>query len=283
MRTSHSTDADYVLGRSEAEHRRLVQQAAFLRPLTERLLRAAGVGCGMRVLDVGCGMGDVSFLVAQLVGPSGSVVGIDLDADALAVAEQRRLTMKLTNVSFTNGDFRSAAIGSEFDAAVGRLVLLYQADPTEALRAIAGRLRDNGIVAFQEPALGVLAWQPPTPPLLTSVVAWMREVFARSGAHVNVGWELYWRMRDAGLVPHPVPLGEIPLDIGPDSVAYDRYATLTRSLLPKIIEYGLATAAEIDIDTLEQRLQEEAIATRTTIPLFSGVLIGQWARKVAAE
>lgn len=280
MSSFRSTDADYVLGRSEAEHRRLVEQAAFLRPLTERIFRAAGVGPGMRVLDVGCGMGDVSFLVAELVGPSGSVVGIDLDADALAVAEQRRAAMKLGHISFVRGDFRSAALGGEFDAAVGRLVLMYQADPTDALRAIAGRLRPDGIVAFQEPALGALAWKPPNLPLLTAVVAWMREVFARSGAHMDVGWELYWRMRDAGLAPHPVPLGELPLDVGPDSATYDRWATLTRSLQPKIVEYGLATEAEIDIETLEQRLREEAMAARATIPLFSGLLVGQWARKV---
>jgi len=278
-----SADADYVLGRSDAEHRRLVEQAAFLRPSTERMLRAAGVGAGMRVLDVGCGMGDVSFLVAELVGPSGGVVGIDVDGDAVAVAEQRRAAMKLANVSFACGDFRSAPLGAEFDAAVGRLVLLYQADPTGALRAIAERLRPDGIVAFQEPALRALPWQVPDLPLLTSVVAWTREVFARSGAHMNVGWELYWRMRDAGLAPHRVPLGEIPLDIGPDSIAYDRWATLTRSLQPRIIEYGLATEAEIDIDTLEQRLREEAMVARAPIPLFSGMLIGQWARKVSPQ
>ena len=120
-------------------------------------------------------------------------------------------------------------------------------------------------------------------PLLTSVVAWTREVFARSGAHMNVGWELYWRMRDAGLAPPPAPLGEVPLDVGPDSVAYHRYATLTRSLQPKIIEYGLATEAEIDIETLERRLRDEAIAARATIPLFAGVLVGQWARKPSPE
>ena len=283
MSSFRSTDADYVLGRSNAEQRRLLEQAAFLRPSTERILRAAGIGSAMRVLDVGCGVGDVSFLVAELVGPSGAVVGIDLDADALGFAERRRVAMKAANVSFVRGDFRSAALGGEFDAAVGRLVLMYQADPTDALGAIARRLRRDGIVVFQEPALAALAWLPPNLPLLSSVVRWTREVFARSGAHMNLGWELYWRMRDAGLVPHPVPLGEIPIDIGPDSGAYHRWATLTRSLQPKIFEYGLATVDEIDIETLEQRLREEAIAARATIPLFSGVLVGQWARKPSPE
>jgi hypothetical protein len=100
---------------------------------------------------------------------------------------------------------------------------------------------------------------------------------------VNVGWELYWRMRDAGLAPHPVPIGEVPLDIGPDSTAYHRWATLTRSLEPKIVEYGLATEEEIDSETLEQRLREEALAARATIPLFSSVLVGQWARRISPE
>jgi ubiquinone/menaquinone biosynthesis C-methylase UbiE len=48
-----------------------------LRPITERLLRSAGIEPGMRVLDIGCGAGDVSMLAAELVGSTGSVVGID--------------------------------------------------------------------------------------------------------------------------------------------------------------------------------------------------------------
>jgi len=278
-----SKDADYVLGRSTAEHRRLVEQARFLRPSTERVFRAAGIAAGMRVLDVGCGVGDVSFLVADLVGPTGAVVGIDLDANAIAFAEQRRSAMNLVNVSFVHGDFRSEPLAGQFDAAVGRLVLMYQADPTQALRAIASRVRADAIFAFQEPALTAMPWLTPDLPLLTAVLGWTREVFARSGAHRDVGAELYWRMRDAGLVPHPVPLGEVALDVGPESVAYSRWATLTRSLLPKIVEYNLATEAQVDIETLEERLRSEALGKRATLPLFSGLLIGQWARKPSLE
>jgi SAM-dependent methyltransferase len=274
---------DYVLGRSDAERRRLVQQATVLRPSTERLFRAAGIGPGMRVLDLGSGMGDVSFLAAELVGPGGGVTGVDVDAVSLQVAEDRRVALKLTNVAFVHGDLRSAALNGEFDAVVGRLVLMYQPDPTDTLRAIAGILRPRGIVAFQELASGMVSWHFPNLPLLTSVLHWVRGAFAQSGAHVNLGWELYWRMRDAGLTPHALPLAEVPLDIGPDSVAYDRWASLTRSLLPKIIAYGLATDAEVDIDSLQQRLRDEALAAHATLPLFSGVLVGQWGRKAEDE
>src|SRR5438309_1192712 len=71
--TETKSETKYVLGHSPSEIRRLVSQAAILRPITERLLRTAGVGRGMRVLDLGCGAGDVSMLAAELVGPSGSV------------------------------------------------------------------------------------------------------------------------------------------------------------------------------------------------------------------
>lgn len=272
-------ETEYVLGRTDAEHRRLVRQASVLRPSTERLFRAAGIRVGMRVLDVGCGVGDVSFLVATLVGPTGSVVGVDVDAAALAIAERRRAGLRLHNVSFVPGDVRVAASGGEFDAAVGRLVLMYQPDPTETLRTIATMLRPDGIIAFQELVSGAFSWQLPNLPLLTSVIGWVRGAFARSGAHVNLGWELYWRMRDAGLSPHSAPLAEVPLDVGPGSTAFDRWASITRSLAPRIVEYGLATEAEMDLDTLEDRLREEAFAARATVPHFSGLLVGQWARK----
>src|SRR5215469_14202253 len=97
-------DTDYALGRTQTEYQRLIEQAEIVRPLTKRLLLAAGIERGMQVLDVGCGVGDVSFLVATLVGLEGSVVGVDLDPDALKVAEERRKTKRIINVEFRKSD-----------------------------------------------------------------------------------------------------------------------------------------------------------------------------------
>src|SRR5262245_7850313 len=130
-------DTDYALGRTRSEYDRLIEQAELLRPLTERMLIAAGIERGMHVLDIGCGVGDVSFLVGDLVGPEGSVLGVDLDAEAVKLADQRRMARGITNVEFRQSDARSVNSGRLFDAAVGRFVLMYLSDPTAALRQIA--------------------------------------------------------------------------------------------------------------------------------------------------
>ena len=67
----------YALGSTDTEHERLIRQAVYLAPLTERLFQEAGIGPGQRVLDLGSGVGDVAMLAARLVGPSGEVVGVE--------------------------------------------------------------------------------------------------------------------------------------------------------------------------------------------------------------
>src|SRR5215472_10896035 len=95
-----NNEAIYVLGHSPAEIQRLKAQAEILRPITERLLLNAGIGPGMRVLDIGCGAGDVAMLAAGLVGPSGSVVGIDRNPQVLAMARERALAGGLQHIGF---------------------------------------------------------------------------------------------------------------------------------------------------------------------------------------
>src|SRR5690348_2079998 len=100
MASSPQSTSDYVFGQSEQEQKRLMQQAAILRRWTEPFFREAGIAPGMRVLDLGCGMGDVSMLAAEMVGPEGRVVGVDRDPAiidrARARAEQQGLTARVS-------------------------------------------------------------------------------------------------------------------------------------------------------------------------------------------
>src|SRR5438094_10063114 len=115
MQTNHTADATYVLGRTAGETRRLQHQAQLYGPSTRRLFVEAGMTNGMKVLDVGSGAGDVALLVADLVGPQGSVVGVDTNAAILDTARARVQAAGLTNVLFVEGDMRTMALDNDFD------------------------------------------------------------------------------------------------------------------------------------------------------------------------
>src|ERR1700737_2038844 len=119
----------------------------------------------MRVLDLGSGAGDVTLLVAELVGPNGSVVGVDVNPDVIGSASARAEASRLQNVRFLHGDIREVELDAEFDAIVGRLVLMYSADPAETLRAALRHVRSCGIAAFHEMNVGGLGGSSPPPPL----------------------------------------------------------------------------------------------------------------------
>jgi len=87
--------ASYLLGHSDQELVRLEVQARLLEPITRRFLLDAGVLPGMRVLDVGCGLGDVTFLCAALVGDAGQVIGVDRASSAIVAARERARSKSL--------------------------------------------------------------------------------------------------------------------------------------------------------------------------------------------
>ena len=196
---------------------------------------------GLRVLDVGSGAGDVAFLAAELVGPEGAVVGVDVDGAALATARARAELLGLQNVKFVEGDVRTAALGDDFDAAVGRLVLMYLEDPAQALRAIAARVRAGGAIAFQELDLdpGIDGRSLPGGTLWDETGRLVIETFVRAGAHVRMGRQLYGAFLAAGLAA-PAMCEEALVGGGPDFAAYAWLAGVARTLAPVMQRLGLA-------------------------------------------
>jgi SAM-dependent methyltransferase len=119
------------------------------------MLRAAGIGPGMSVLDVGSGAGDVALLLADLVGPRGRVLGIDANPEVLVCARTRAAAVGLGNVDFRAGRLETFDLPPGFDAVVGRWVLMYLPDPVSFLGHLTGALRPGAIVAFNEMDLGI--------------------------------------------------------------------------------------------------------------------------------
>ncbi len=143
---------DYLLGHVDPELERLQSQARCLEPLTRRLIRECGIEPGMRVLDLGCGPGDVAMLVAEAVGPSGKVLGVDGAPRAVETARRRAGEAGLAHVEFVVGDDQQLFNHPPFDAAIGRCVLIHQPDPAATVRRTAAAVHPGGFVAFMEPA-----------------------------------------------------------------------------------------------------------------------------------
>ena len=95
---------DYALGHSDAEMRRLATQSRLIDPITRRFLVSAGIIPGMRVLDVGSGAGDVALLLADMVGPNGTVIGSDPSLVAVRTSTARVADAGYTNVEIKHGD-----------------------------------------------------------------------------------------------------------------------------------------------------------------------------------
>lgn len=269
--TGERRDADYVLGVSAQEQERLRAQGDAVGPMTLRLLTQAGVGPGMRVLDVGCGTGDVSLLALRLVGPTGEVVGVDREAQMIEAARKRAGDLGLANVRFVRSDFRElGAAEGVFDAVVGRLVLMYQADAADAVRRLRSAVRPGGLMAFQE----YDSTLPPTSvvpmPLHVKVRGWIWRTLEHSGADVHMGFKLFHVLRAAEL--SGIEMRAEAIVATPET----RYPTvpLVRVLLPRMVLYGVATEEELDIETLEQRLATERDAADSVY--LGGFVFGGW-------
>jgi ubiquinone/menaquinone biosynthesis C-methylase UbiE len=275
MQTNHMADATYVLGRSAEETRRLQQQAQLYGPSTRRLFADAGISRGMKVLDVGSGAGDVALLVADLVGPQGRVVGVDTNAAILDTARARAHAAKLTNVSFIADDIRTVALDGDFDAVVGRLILLYLGNPAEALRVAAGHLRPGGIVAFQEADFTTGPITVPSSPLNQRMWEWWRQTVSRAGLELSMGFKLHQAFRDAGL-PAPQMHLDAPVGGGAEWAGYAYIAESIRSILPLMLKLGIATVEEVEIDTLAARFRDEVIQQQSVVMLPT--FVGGWSQ-----
>ena len=257
-----NSDATYTLGRTSHETTRLIEQSRIYGESTHRLCKRAGIIDGMRVLEIGSGAGDVALTLAELVGPTGKVVGVDVNAGILDTARQRASDAGRQNVEFIADDARTLTFPEKFDAIVGRFVLMYMADPGEAFATFMTHLKPGGIAAFQEPEYTLYpAFLHPDTPLMNQLIAWILDVFAHSGAHLNMGIGLYQTFVDTGLPPPTMHL-ESPIGAEKTWAGYRYMATIFQSLLPLLEKYGLATAEQVDVNTLAARIRQEVIASK---------------------
>lgn len=274
------TRESYPFKSSDEERQRLIAQGELVAPLTQRLFERAGITSGMRVLDIGSGSGDVAFSAARLVAPRGSVIGVDRDSAQVAFAEQRARADGLTNVRFIVGDFREIELSPAVDAVVGRLVLMYAADPLDALRRALRNLKTGGVIALQESVIdydGPVLIEP-LDCLAAKAAEWFRAGFKHTGVHPRMGLRLFGLMRAAGLDPSTEIDMLVPIQQGPEGALFSSLTSVIRSQMRAIVASGVATEAEIDIETLEKRLIADA-PDCGVVGYFNLGHVGVWAKK----
>ena len=199
----------------------MLLQASILRPWTMDFFCAAGLATGMRVLDVGCGLGDVSFLVAELVGPDGSVIGIDRELAAVERARYRAEQNGMNRrVRFAHAAIEDFASDATFDAVVGRYVLVHLTDPAAALRHLAELVRPGGLFVFHELAIDPSSWGSfPEAPLWNWAYGLFAAAVSTAGVFPVFDKRLVRTFLDAGL-PRPTMTATVPVGGGSGSYLF---------------------------------------------------------------
>ena len=267
----------YLFGHSHTETDRLLRQAMMFGPSTKRLFEDAGISPGMKVLDVGSGAGDVAFIVADMVGPTGTVIGIDSNAEILAIARQRAEAAGITNVTFRVGDLASAPLDQDCDAVVGRCVLFFMQDRVTVFRRLVECVRPGGVIAFQEPGNATLPPSAlPACPLLDQIWRWIVDLYCKTDMDLYAGLGLFSLFKQANL-PDPHMHLDAAVGGGLEWPGYEYIAGLVRTILPRLVQHGIVTAKEVDIDQLADRLRDEVVCHKGVVTTWS--FITAWARK----
>lgn len=227
---------------------------------TERLLRDAGLAPGMRVLDLGCGNGDVSLIAAGLVGPAGAVVGIDRNVEALAAARERAAADGAATVTFHAASLDAVPDLGSFDAIVARRVLMYLPNPVAVLEGLLPMLRPGGRIAIHEHDTTMVPAALAEMPLHRTVQEWLRAMLAAEGADLHMGFHLHATLTDAGFTVESMRAEAIV------QTPTQRYqlAEIVAAVHPRITAHGIATDDEIGLGTLFDRLEAERLGSGAT-------------------
>ncbi len=260
----------------DAELERLQLQARCFEGLTRRLIRESGIGPGMRVLDLGAGPGDVAFLVAEVVGLTGSVVGVDREERSVALARRRAAEAGYSNVAFTVAGDDALPADAPFDAAIGRFVLIHQRDPALMIRRSAAVVRSGGVVAFLEPAVHCDGHSLPELELAGAAAGSIKQFMLATLPSPDVAGRMIPCFVEAGL-PEPKVLWESVVMGSKDDIWLRSFILTYKTLLPLMQKFRTVDPCVGDPETLAERIVAEAITRRAQS--VTGPFASAWAVK----
>lgn len=264
---------EYVLTTGSAGAARLELLHTTYGESTEALLHEVGLTAGMRALDLGCGTGTVSRWMAQRVGESGEVVGLDISEAQLEVARAEAQRRQLGQLRFQSASVYDTGLPRQFfDVVYCRFLLCHVGDPERALREMRALTKMGGVVVCEDVDVSSLSCDPPSPGLFR-----MRDVMVALGRSRGVdyclGPRLHRIFRAVGF-PRPMVRMQQPVhDVGEEKRFWE-YTFIEAA--PAMIQAGLTDPAEVD--ALSKDMATAALDPSTMVAQARKVQV--WSRRV---
>lgn len=227
-----------------------------LSQITTHLLQQTQIEKGMRVLDIGCGNGELSRAVSELVGLGGRVVGIDGSSSAIEAARSATQPTGVQNIDYVVGNLSTLNFeANSFDCIVGRRVLMYVPNAQDVLAGLAAILRPGGRMGLQEHDATMTPGRTGSWPLHDQVHRWVWETVRREGANPHLGLALAPMLQKVGMAVQA--LWAQAIFSGYERGVHHPLHEIVGFVQSRIVEMGVATAEEMDVPTLGHRLEAE--------------------------
>jgi ubiquinone/menaquinone biosynthesis C-methylase UbiE len=242
---------------------------------TESLLDRAGISVGLCCLDVACGGGDVTRLLARRVGPHGKVIGIDADATKIQIARDEATADGVQNVDFIVGDLRTWDSSRQFDVVNARFILEHLPDPAAAVRRFHEWLRPGGLVIVEDIDYSG-AFAVPDSTTYRRYCELFSAVVRSRGGDPNMGLRLAHLLREAGFERVSVAISQ---PVGLEGEVKLAHAVTLEYVADAIVEASLATRSQVDAIVRELYTIAADHETLTATPR----IVQAWAHRPATD
>ncbi|MGB6876272.1 MAG: methyltransferase domain-containing protein [Candidatus Acidiferrales bacterium] len=271
-RDSSSPHGKYIFAAGEAAAERLRLLDRVFNPTTRELLTNLGLAPGWQIADIGCGIGLNAMWMAERVGPSGSVTGIDMSEEQMRIAQANAGTAGIKNAFFRQGTATATGLPrASFDLVYARFLLCHLTNPVAALEEMHALLKSGGLVVCEDFISSTITTYPETRAYLR-----LSEIYpimdAKRGVDSNAGAKLHQHFRSAGFRATEIKM-ELPAFLRGEEKRF--WEMTLREAIPVIVEAGVAR--EEDIEQICDEMH--TIAEDETILLAVTTVVQAWARK----